>query len=64
MSPLRGTYLFTNRQGQKALSMTAEELAELFRGDRARLVEAEPLLDQAFTSVLETFGGRTAARPN
>ncbi|HEY8243926.1 MAG TPA: DUF1631 family protein, partial [Casimicrobiaceae bacterium] len=25
ISPLRGTYLFTNRQGQKALSMTAEE---------------------------------------
>ena len=28
ISPLRGTYLFTNRQGQKALSMTAEELAD------------------------------------
>ena len=28
VSPLRGTYLFTNRQGQKALSMTAEELAD------------------------------------
>ena len=48
MSPLRGTYLFTNRQGQKALSMTAEELAERFRADRARLVEAEPLIDRAF----------------
>ena len=49
VSPLRGTYLFTNRQGQKALSMTAEELAERFRADRARLVEAEPLIDRAFT---------------
>ena len=48
VSPLRGTYLFTNRQGQKALSMTAEELAERFRADRARLVEAEPLIDRAF----------------
>ena len=47
VSPLRGTYLFTNRQGQKALSMTAEELAERFRTDRARLVEAEPLIDRA-----------------
>ncbi len=36
VSPLRGTYLFTNRQGQKALSMTAEELADRFRADRAR----------------------------
>ena len=55
VSPLRGTYLFTNRQGQKALSMTAEELAERFRADRARLVEAEPLIDRAFTSMLGQF---------
>ena len=61
VSPLRGTYLFTNRQGQKALSMTADELANLFRNDHARLVEAEPLLDQAFTSVLEDLGSRAAA---
>jgi len=59
VSPLRGTYLFTNRQGQKALSMTAEQLAERFRSDRARLVEAEPLVDQAFTSMMASFG-RTA----
>ena len=52
VSPLRGTYLFTNRQGQKALSMTAEELAERFRSDHARLVEAEPLIDRAFGSMM------------
>jgi len=65
VSPLRGTYLFTNRQGQKAMSMTAEELADRFRADRARLVEAEPLIDRAFSSVLtqlnEKFGEETAA---
>jgi len=65
VSPLRGTYLFTNRQGQKALSMTAEELAERFRADRARLVEAEPLIDRAFSSVLtqlnEKFGEESLA---
>jgi hypothetical protein len=53
ISPLRGTYLFTNRQGQKALSMTAEELAERFRADHARLVEAEPLIDRAFGSMMQ-----------
>ncbi len=58
VSPLRGTYLFTNRQGQRALSMTAEELAGQFRNNRARLVEAEPLIDRAFTSVLSEFTGR------
>jgi hypothetical protein len=55
VSPLRGTYLFTNRQGQKALSMTAEELAQRFRSDKARLVEAEPLIDRAFTTMLSQF---------
>ena len=60
VSPLRGTYLFTNRQGQKALSMTAEELAERFRNDRARLVEAEPLIDRAFTQHDQPDGGEAA----
>jgi hypothetical protein len=55
ISPLRGTYLFTNRQGQRALSMTADELADRFRRDRARLVEAEPLIDRAFGSVMASF---------
>jgi Protein of unknown function (DUF1631) len=55
VSPLRGTYLFTNRQGQKAVSLTADELAERFRGDRARLVEAEPLIDRAFVSMMATL---------
>lgn len=56
VSPLRGTYLFTNRQGQKAMSMTADELAQRFRADRARLVEAEPLIDRAFTTVMANIG--------
>jgi hypothetical protein len=56
ISPLRGTYLFTNRQGQKALSMTAEELAVRFRDDQARLVEAEPLIDRAFGSMMTQIG--------
>jgi hypothetical protein len=58
ISPLRGTYLFTNRQGLKAVSMNAEELAERFRTNRARLVEAEPLLDRALGSVMATFGDK------
>src|SRR5208282_4282925 len=63
VSPLRGTYLFTNRQGQKAVSLTADELADRFRCDRARLVEAEPLVDRAFVSMMasleEKFGEHT-----
>jgi hypothetical protein len=64
VSPLRGTYLFTNRQGQKAVSLTADELADRFRKDRARLVEAEPLVDRAFVSMMhsleEKFGEEAA----
>jgi Protein of unknown function (DUF1631) len=67
VSPLRGTYLFTNRQGQKAVSLTADELAERFRGDRARLVEAAPLVDRAFVSMMakleEKFGSEGATAP-
>jgi len=55
VSPLRGTYLFTNRQGQKAVSLTADELADRFRNDRARLVEAEPLVDRAFVRMMESL---------
>jgi hypothetical protein len=58
ISPLRGTYLFTNRQGQKAISITAEQLADQFRDNRARLVEAEPLIDRAFTSVISELTDR------
>ena len=76
VSPLRGTYLFTNRQGQKALSMTAEELAERFPHRPARLVEAEPLIDRAFSSMMAqmedkfagtahaSHDGRVDARPD
>jgi hypothetical protein len=60
---LRGTYLFTNRQGQKAMSMTADELAERFRADRARPVEAEPLVDRAMTSVITTITERITPEP-
>jgi hypothetical protein len=58
ISPLRGNYLFTNRQGQRALSMTAEDLAGQFRANRARMVEAEPLIDRAFTRVMSELTDR------
>ena len=62
VSPLRGTYLFTNRQGQKAVSLTADELAARFRNDRARLVEAEPLIDRAFVKMISSLGEKLNER--
>jgi hypothetical protein len=38
ISPHRSVYLLTNRQGKRALSLTAEDLADLFRTGRARLI--------------------------
>src|SRR4029079_13339199 len=52
VSPLRGKYLFTHRNGLKAFSLTREELAQRFRDDTASPVETEPLLDRAFSDVL------------
>jgi Protein of unknown function (DUF1631) len=63
ISPLRGTYLFTNRQGQKAVSLTADELADRFRNDRARLVEAEPLVDRAFVSMMASLEEKFGEQP-
>ena len=42
--------------------MNAEELAERFRTDRARLVEAAPLIDRAFGSVMASFAEIVAFR--
>ncbi len=63
ISPLRGTYLFTNRQGQKAVSLSADELADRFRNDRARMVEAEPLVDRAFVSMIASLEQKFADDP-
>ena len=60
VSPLRGTYLFTNRQGQKALSMTAEELAERFRNDRARAGRSGAADRPRIPSVLAGFDEKIA----
>jgi hypothetical protein len=35
--------------------MSAEELADRFRSDLARLVEAEPLIDRALSSVMASM---------
>ena len=58
VSPLRGKYLFTHRNGLKAFSLTREELAERFRSDSARPVESEPLLDRAFSDVMSRLSAQ------
>jgi hypothetical protein len=53
ISPQETTYLFTTRHGRKAASLSPDELAEWFRTDKARLIEAEPLVDRALAGMFQ-----------
>jgi len=52
ISPLKGTYLFVNRQGIKVGEYSLYELAREFRTGRAVLLEAVPLFDRAMSSLV------------
>ena len=52
ISPLKGTYLFVNRQGAKVGEYSLYELAREFRTGRAVLLEAVPLFDRAMSSLV------------
>jgi hypothetical protein len=52
ISPLKGTYLFVNRQGVKVGEYSLYELAREFRTGRAVLLEAVPLFDRAMSSLV------------
>jgi len=52
ISPLKGTYLFVNRQGAKVGEYSLYQLAREFRTGRAVLLEAVPLLDRAMSSLV------------
>jgi hypothetical protein len=53
VSPLRGVYLFTNRLGQKAISINASGLAAKFREGRVRLIDNVPLMDRAVSGLID-----------
>jgi hypothetical protein len=52
ISPLKGTYLFVNRQGGKVGEYSLYQLAREFRTGRAMLLERVPLLDRAMSSLV------------
>jgi exonuclease VII small subunit len=52
VSPLKGTYLFVNRQGVKVGEYSLYQLAREFRTGRAVLLETVPLLDRAMSSLV------------
>ncbi len=52
ISPMRGIYLFTNRLGQRAMSINAKGLAEQFREGRVQIIDNAPLVDRAVEALL------------
>lgn len=55
ISPLRGAYLFCDRQGKRGATMPREKLEAAFRIGTARLLDDVPLLDRAVDNVIETL---------
>ncbi len=53
VSPLKGLYLFTNRHGQRAISINAEGLAAKLRAGEVHILNAAPLMDRAVGSLME-----------
>lgn len=53
VSPLKGLYLFTNRLGERAVSITPVGLAAKLRNGQAFLIEDVALVDRAVSSLLE-----------
>lgn len=53
VSPLRGTYLFTNRLGERAVSINAVGLARKMKEGSARIVDNVALIDRAVSSLFE-----------
>ncbi len=60
-SPLKGIYLFTNRLGQRAMSIKIEGLSEKFQLGQAKLIDNVPLMDRAVNSLLERLKNNPAA---
>ena len=55
VSPITGTLLFTDREGLRAGNYSVDELAQLLRGARARILNAAPLMDRAVSTVLKDY---------
>ena len=53
VSPLRGTYLFTNRLGERAVSINAAGLMEKLKAGTAKIVDNVALIDRAVSSLFE-----------
>ena len=53
VSPLKGLFLFTNRLGERAVSITPEGLADKFRNGMAHVIDDIALVDSAVNNLME-----------
>lgn len=53
VSPLRGTFLFTNRLGERAVSINAAGLSRKLREGKATIVDSVALVDRAVSSLFD-----------
>jgi hypothetical protein len=52
ISPLKGTYLFVNRHGERVGEYSLFQLAQEMRAGRAVVLEDVPLIDRAMSSLV------------
>jgi hypothetical protein len=55
ISPLKGIYMFANRQGQAALSITPRGLQSKLRTGEVRLLDDAPLMDRVVDKLVDRF---------
>ncbi len=63
VSEFRGVYLFTNRQGENALTLATSSLADHLRKGTARVLSHDRLTDRAVAQLLERARYDAAAQP-
>lgn len=63
ISPITGTYLFTDREGLKAGNLGIAELAHHLRYARARVLDNTPPLERAVTTALKHYANNKPRHP-
>jgi hypothetical protein len=60
ISPMKGMYLFTNRHGQRAISINSDALMAKLRDGEVRILNDIPLIDRAVGDLVERLQRRAA----
>lgn len=64
VSPMRSLYILTTSQKLKSFSVSAEDLAQAFRENRARVLVLDKLVDRALLQALDCADAVSGIRPD